>query len=257
MEDLPYQRPGIRLYIFYHDAKMKKRPSILYVEDDLTLSFVTRDNLMMKGYAIDAVDNGKDALEKFNKGSYDLCILDIMLPKMDGYTLAEKIREQNMQIPIIFVTARSSKEDKIHGLRLGADDYITKPFSIEELVLKIEIFLKRKAIQVPDDQTSFREINKRVTWDPVNLVLSIDNHKHILTHREAGLFSFLLKNSETVVKREEILVEIWGHDHFFSSRTLDVFISRLRKHLGDSGIVIDNVYNVGYRLRTSSKDKNL
>ncbi|MBN1198365.1 MAG: response regulator transcription factor [Bacteroidales bacterium] len=230
---------------------MKERPKILYVEDDLTLSFVTRDNLAMKGYAIDAVDNGKEAIERFGKNRYDLCILDIMLPKMDGFTLAEKIREMDVEIPIIFVTARSSKEDKIRGLRLGGDDYITKPYSMEELVLKIEVFLKRRTIQRPDDQTSCKEVNQLVSWDPVNLILTIDSQKHALTHREAELFSFLYKNRDKVVKREDLLIALWGHDHFFFSRSLDVFISRLRKHLRNSGVEIENVYNVGYRLNVS------
>ncbi|MBE0648076.1 MAG: response regulator transcription factor [Bacteroidales bacterium] len=230
---------------------MKVKPKILYVEDDITLSFVTRDNLAMKGYNIDAIDNGKDALDWFKKNRYDLCILDIMLPQMDGFTLAEKIREQDLQVPIIFVTARSAKEDKIHGLTLGGDDYITKPFSIEELVLKIEVFLKRRAIQLPYDNTSYKEVNKRVGWDPVNLILTVDNHKHTLTHKEADLFSFLYKNREKVVKRQDLLIELWGHDHFFSSRSLDVFVSRLRKHLGDCGVILENVYNVGYRLKVS------
>lgn len=230
---------------------MKRRPKILYVEDDLTLSFVTRDNLTIKGYNIDAISNGKDALETFTKNKYDLCILDIMLPKMDGFTLAEKIRELDFQIPIIFVTARSAKEDKIHGLKLGGDDYITKPFSIEELVLKIEVFLKRKSVQLPEDSTSYKEVSQRAGWDPVNLILTVDSQKHTLTHREAELFSCLYKNREKVVKREDLLIELWGHDHFFSSRSLDVFISRLRKHLKGSGVIIENVYNVGYRLSIS------
>lgn len=230
---------------------MKERPKILYVEDDLTLSFVTRDNLTVKGYDIDAVDNGKEALIKFGKNKYDLCILDIMLPKMDGFTLAEKIREANIQVPIIFVTARSAKEDRIHGLRLGGDDYLTKPFSIEELVLKIEVFLKRRSIQIPEETNSFVKVSHRVGWNPVNLLLIVDNKKHKLTHREAELFSFLYNNREKVIKREELLIEIWGHDHFFSSRSLDVFISRLRKHFGNSGVLIENVYNVGYRLKVS------
>ncbi|NQV02739.1 MAG: response regulator transcription factor [Bacteroidia bacterium] len=228
---------------------MRKRPKILYVEDDLTLSFVTKDNLTLKGYNIDAIDNGTEALQKFGKNKYDLCILDIMLPKMDGFTLAEKIRENDLQVPIIFVTARSAKEDKIHGLELGGDDYITKPFSIEELVLKIEVFLKRRTVHLPDEGTAIREVNKLVTWDPVNLFLTVGDQKLTLTHREAELFSFLLKNREKVVKREELLIELWGHDHFFSSRSLDVFVSRLRKHLGNNGVVIENVYNVGYRLK--------
>lgn len=228
---------------------MKTRPKLLYVEDDLTLSFVTRDNLSMIGYDIDPVDNGKDALEMFSKNRYDLCILDIMLPKMDGFTLAEKIREKDLQIPIIFVTARSAKEDRIHGLKLGGDDYITKPFSIEELALKIEVFLKRRTVQLPIEHTGIREINPKVSWDPINLVLTVESRKHVLTHREGELFNLLFKNRDKVVKREELLIELWGHDHFFSSRSLDVFVSRLRKHLGDSGVLIENVYNVGYKLK--------
>ncbi len=230
---------------------MRERPKILYVEDDLTLSFVTRDNLTMNGYDIEAVENGKDALENFMKNKYDLCILDIMLPKMDGFTLAEKIRERDLQVPIIFVTARSAREDKIHGLKLGGDDYITKPFSIEELVLKIEVFLKRRVVHLPEEGSGVKEINQNVTWDHVNLRLTVADQIHTLTHKEAELFSFLVKNCEKLVKREDLLVELWGHDHFFSSRSLDVFVSRLRKHLGDNGVVIENVYNVGYRLMIS------
>lgn len=221
----------------------------MYVEDDLTLAFVTRDNLSLIGYDIDPVDNGKDALQMFRENRYDLCILDIMLPKMDGFTLAEKIREKDLQIPIIFVTARSAKEDRIHGLRLGGDDYITKPFSIEELVLKIEVFLKRRTVQLPIEDKGIREINPKVSWDPLNLVLIVVSRKHVLTHREGELLNFLIKNRDKVVKREDLLIELWGHDHFFSSRSLDVFVSRLRKHLGDSGVIIENVYNVGYKLK--------
>ncbi|MBC8314458.1 MAG: response regulator transcription factor [Bacteroidales bacterium] len=230
---------------------MKKKPRILYVEDDLTLSFVTRDNLTIQGYEIEAVDNGQDALEKTGNSSFDLCILDVMLPKMDGFTLAEKIREHDQQIPIIFVTARSTKDDKIHGLKIGGDDYITKPFSIEELILKIEVFLKRSAVQDPKETNEILTINDEVSWDSSNFLLVAGGRPNKLTHREADLFSFLLKHQGKIVKREELLIGIWGHDHFFSSRSLDVFISRLRKYLGSHGVEIENIYNVGYRFKTS------
>jgi len=230
---------------------MKKKPRILYVEDDLTLSFVTRDNLTLQGYEIEAVDNGHDALEKAVNSSFDLCILDVMLPKMDGFTLAEKIRKRDQQIPIIFVTARSTKDDKIHGLKIGGDDYITKPFSIEELILKIEVFLKRSAVQDPKETNKILAINDAVSWDSSNFLLIAGGHPNKLTQREADLFSFLLKHQGKIVKREELLIGIWGHDHFFSSRSLDVFISRLRKYLGPHGVEIENIYNVGYRLKTS------
>ena len=222
---------------------------IFYVEDDVTLSFVTLDNLRESGYQVDWVDNGDDALTKIAHRSYDLCILDVMLPKTDGFTVARKIREKDAAIPIIFVTARSTKEDKIQGLRLGGDDYITKPFSIEELKLKIEVFLKRRRVEDPDKSRFRGKITENSQWDPDNHELIVGDRKVVLTHREAKLFELMLQHHDSTVKREDILVALWGHDHFFSSRSLDVFISRLRKYLVGSGMTIENLYNVGYRLK--------
>lgn len=236
------------LFYLIHEH-MKPRARILYVEDDLTLSYVTRDNLALHGYRIDAADNGADALQMLRKNQYDLCLLDVMLPKMDGFTLAEKIREQDLQIPIIFLTARSTKEDKIHGLKIGGDDYITKPFSIEELALKIEVFLKRRSIALPETSRLMR-LKDRVIWDPVNMLLITGKREYHLTQREADLFTCLVQHLDQIVKREELLIGLWGHDRFFSSRSLDVFISRLRKYLGNEGLIIENIYNVGYRLKS-------
>jgi len=235
---------------------MKTRARILYVEDDLTLSFVTKDNLQLYGYEVDAVEDGARALEKFQQDHYDLCILDVMLPRLDGFTLAERIRKLDHQVPILFVTARSTKEDKLHGLKLGGDDYLTKPFSMEELVLKIDIFLRRRSVQETKAISSAEEITPEVSWDPVNLMLRVGEETHTLTHREAELLSFLLNNRERVIRREELLIGLWGHDHFFSSRSLDVFISRLRKYLGDHGLTIENVYNVGYRIKITRNQNN-
>lgn len=222
---------------------------ILYVEDDLTLSFVTRDNLEMRGYSVDFCEDGITALEKVSTQSYDICILDVMLPKMDGFTLARKIREFNEAIPIIFLTARSTHEDKIFGLQQGGDDYITKPFSIEELTLKIDIFLKRSKVdfrQEPKDELiSFG----RFTFSPENLRLSSGDIHQNMTHREALLLAYLLKQRGKAVRREDILKAVWGNDHFFSSRSMDVFISRLRKLLkSDPSVRIESIHNVGYRL---------
>jgi two-component system response regulator VicR len=222
---------------------------ILYVEDDLTLSFVTRDNLGMRGYSVDFCEDGIMALEKVTNQLYDICILDVMLPKMDGFTLARRIREFNEEIPIIFLTARSTHEDKIFGLQQGGDDYITKPFSIEELVLKIEVFLKRSKIQ-------FRQETKNelfrfgcFSFSPDNLRLTSGETQQNLTHREAVLLTFLLEHRDKVLRREDILKAVWGNDHFFSSRSMDVFISRLRKRLQSDPLVkIESVHNVGYRL---------
>ncbi len=227
----------------------KNKGRILYVEDDQTLSFVTSDNLMMRGYAVDFCEDGITALEKVTTQSYDICILDVMLPKMDGFTLARNIREFNHEIPIIFLTARSTSEDKIFGLQQGGDDYITKPFSIEELVLKIEIFLKRSKIQLRQEPVSKLFQFGCFSFSSENLRLSSGDAHKDLTHREAVLLAFLLDNHDKVLRREDILNAVWGNDHFFSSRSMDVFISRLRKHLkADPDVKIENVHNVGYRL---------
>lgn len=226
---------------------------ILYVEDDLTLSFLTRDNLERAGYTIDSCDDGLVAFEKIAQGNYDLYILDVMLPKIDGYTLARKIREKNQAVPILFLSAKSTRDDKIYGLQLGADDYITKPFSIEELILKIEVFLKRSNI---DNSRLQKETVTRIgnySFSQSGLQLSNGSTTHSLTHREAELLAYLCSNSGSILKRDEILNKVWGNDHFFSSRSLDVFISRLRKLLReDANVKIENIHNIGYRLNVNS-----
>jgi two-component system, OmpR family, response regulator VicR len=231
---------------------MKKKASLLYVEDDETLSFVTRDNLELRGYEVEHCMDGLIALEKLAIRPYDICILDVMLPKMDGFTLARRIREKNDHIPIIFLTAKSTKEDKIHGLQLGADDYITKPYSIEELVLKIEVFLKRTRIYQPEiSKPDIYSIGKFI-FDPVNQQLTEGEKRTTLTYKEAELLQILAENPNVIIKREILLMKVWGNDHFFSSRSLDVFISRLRKILSpDIMVKIDNIHNVGYRLTIS------
>ena len=229
---------------------MEKKVRILYVEDDMTLSFVTRDNLELKGYIVDFCEDGEKALEMINSQVYDLFILDVMLPRMDGFTLAGKIREQNSEVPILFLTARSTKEDRIHGLQIGADDYITKPFSIEELVLKIEVFLRRSRIVKTDIKQPLIMNLGHYQFDAANQQLTEGNKSHQLTYRECELLKLFTANINQIVKREDILMKIWGNDQFFSSRSLDVFISRLRKLLhSDPSIRIENIHNIGYRLK--------
>ena len=226
-----------------------KKARILYVEDDITLSFLTRDNLERAGYSIDSCDDGIAAYEKINQGNYDLYILDVMLPKIDGYTLARKIREKNEAVPILFLSAKSTLDDKLYGLQLGADDYITKPFSIEELILKIEVFLKRSHI---DSSRSQQEMVFRIgsfTFSQSGQQLTNELVSYPLTHREAELLAFFCNNPGKILKRDDILNQVWGNDHFFSSRSLDVFISRLRKLLQlDPAVKIENIHNIGYRL---------
>jgi DNA-binding response OmpR family regulator len=225
-----------------------EKPKILYVEDDLTLSFVTRDNLEQHGFSIDFCEDGEAALEMFGKNTYNLCILDVMLPKMDGFELARRIRQKNEEIPIIFLTAKSTKEDKIHGLKLGGDDYITKPFSIEELALKVKIFLKRSGIKESSNKEKFFKIGK-YTFDSTNQTLSIEEQSRPLTLRETQILKLFCQNKNSIVKRDDLLMKVWGEDHYFASRSLDVFISRIRKYLSqDQSLSIENIHNVGYKL---------
>jgi DNA-binding response OmpR family regulator len=222
---------------------------ILYAEDDKILAYVTKDNLELEGYEIVHCTEGLEALEVFKKQNFDLCILDVMMPEMDGFTLGSHIRQINEQIPIIFLTAKSLKEDKIKGLKLGGDDYITKPFSIEELILKIEVFLKRKEISAgkKSDNQNFQLGKYR--FDRENLTLQTGEENRQLTQKEADLLHFLAMHKNDVLKRGEILKKIWGQDDYFLGRSLDVFISRLRKYMKDDpSIQIKNIHGVGFKL---------
>jgi len=221
-------------------------PRILYVEDDETLGFVTTDSLTLENFEVDHCIDGENAKKAFKEKAYDLCVIDVMLPKMDGFTLAKYIRSKNTQIPIIFVTAKSMQEDKLKGLKIGADDYITKPFSIEELVLKINIFLKRK--YVSQEAPQILHIGS-FTFDVPNLTLTREGKKTKITQREGELLYELGHQKNKVVKRKTLLERIWGKEDYFLGRSMDVFISRLRKHLSvDKTLQIENVHGVGFRL---------
>lgn len=228
---------------------MKKK--ILYVEDDPNLAFATKDNLEQYDYEIIHAHDGVEALEIFGKEHFDICVLDIMLPRMDGFTLAENIRKSDSQVPILFLTARALQEDKIKGLKLGADDYITKPFSIEELRLRIDVFLRRSK---PDQQpVTVKPDSGKIgnySFDFQKLTLSINSTSQSLTFREAEVLKYLADRPDQVIRRDDLLKAIWGDDDYFMGRSLDVFISRLRKYLSvDPDIRIDNIHGVGFRMR--------
>jgi two-component system, OmpR family, response regulator VicR len=226
---------------------MTAKAKILYVEDDEALSYVTMENLELRGFQVDYAKDGEEALMKSNGNHYDICLLDVMLPKLDGYSLATKIREKDDDVPIIFLTAKSAKEDKIQGLRLGADDYITKPFSIEELVLKIEVFLRRSQKNTGAKTTSTYNIGKYL-FDHAAQILRLGDSITKLTFRENELLLYLVKSEGTVVKRDEILEKIWNDNSYFAGRSLDVFISRMRKYLkNDPSIILENIHGVGFR----------
>ena len=219
---------------------------VLYVEDDLSLNFVTQDQLEKRDYTVVSCVNGIQALEVFKKEVFDLCVLDVMLPEMDGFELAKKIRETNKHIPIIFLTARSMQEDKLEGLSLGADDYITKPFNIEELSLKIQIFLKRKLVN-----NTIKNLYKigDFVLDIKEQKLTIEGLVKKLTIKETKLICMLVQNANTITKRENILINLWGKNDYFLGRSLDVFISKLRKYFrADPTVKIENIRGVGFKL---------
>jgi DNA-binding response OmpR family regulator len=219
---------------------------ILYAEDDETLAFLTKDNLE-NHYDVTHCTDGELCFEAFKKNEFDLCIFDIMMPKMDGFDLAEKVRQHNADIPIIFLSAKTLKEDRIKGLRLGADDYLVKPFSIEELLLKIEIFLKRSHKKTITTENPIYTVGK-YQFDHKNYLVFTDTEKVSLTQREAELLKLFLDNKNVVLKREEILKSLWGNDDYFMGRSLDVFISRLRKILSnEEGITIENLHGIGFK----------
>ncbi len=232
-----------------------KKFKILYAEDDQTLAFLTKDNLEQNGYEVIQCFDGLMAFDKFKEEVFDICIFDIMMPKLDGFELASQIRKINLDVPILFLSAKTLKEDKLKGLRLGADDYLVKPFSIEELILKIEIFLKRSQVYKFNNDISFFELGK-FKFDSANFTLVFKNDKTVLTKRESDLLFYFIKNKNQVLKRETILKALWGDDDYFMGRSLDVFISRLRKILTkDSNISIENLHGIGFRF--SIKTKNL
>jgi DNA-binding response OmpR family regulator len=218
---------------------------ILYAEDDETLAFLTKDNLEMH-YDVTHCTDGEMCLKAFKSEAFDICIFDIMMPKIDGFELAEKIRQLNADVPIIFLSAKTLKEDRIKGLRLGADDYLVKPFSIEELLLKIEIFLKRSQKNTTVENMIYTV--GKYQFDHKNYLVFTDTEKISLTQREAELLKLFLDNKNVVMKREEILKSLWGNDDYFMGRSLDVFISRLRKILADEkGITIENLHGIGFK----------
>ena len=224
---------------------------VFYVEDDATLSFVVKDCLQIAGHDVHHFSKGDEALLAFNKFNYDICILDVMLPNLDGFSLVKAIRDKDVNIPVIFISARVQIQDKLEGLQLGGDDYIFKPFSIEELLLKVNIFLRRNAgsgMQRPVEESLFRV--GHFEFDYNNMLLKSDAETIRLTGREADLLVYFIKHQNKLIKRKDILIALWGKDDYFLGRSLDVFISRLRKFIsGDSSISIENIPRVGFKFR--------
>jgi DNA-binding response OmpR family regulator len=224
---------------------------ILLVEDEIDLGNVVKQYLEIVGFEVDWAKNGKLAFDQLQQlhSSYQLIIIDVSMPVMDGFELANRIFEAGIQIPFLFLTARNEKADRLYGLKIGADDYISKPFDVDELVLRIKNIIRRYAAT----ETPQRPIITRgdVEFNKDSLRLSIKHSNDIiLTPREAELLLYLFEHENKILRRENILVQLWGKNDYFLGRSLDVFISRLRKHLNNSNFIrIENVYGVGFIFR--------
>jgi two-component system OmpR family response regulator len=227
-----------------------KKKNILLAEDDNNLGLLLRNYLKAKKYETSLCVDGKDALEEFTRSPYDLCILDIMMPEMDGLTLAKEIRKINPGIPIIFLTARNQKEDVIEGFITGADDYITKPFSMEELLYRIEAILRRVSepvFHIKEKQYTIGDYS----FDTLKQLLTFRNQTVKLTTKESELLELLCRHKNEILERNFALRAIWIDDNYFNARSMDVYITKLRKYLKkDPSVKILNVHGKGYKLLT-------
>ncbi|MFN8207789.1 MAG: response regulator transcription factor [Bacteroidales bacterium] len=234
---------------------MKGKANILLAEDDKNLGFVLKDFLELSGYTVELCEDGQSALETFLQGFYDLCILDVMMPVKDGFTLAQEIRKKNRMVPIIFLTARSMEEDKIRGFKAGGDDYVTKPFSTEELKLRIEALLKRASFQINQGSGSEHYSIGIFTFDYENQILLSPDGERRLTRKEAELLLLLCQNKNRVLRREFALKTVWGSDDYFMGRSMDVYVTKLRKFLSDDpNVSIVNAHKVGFKLEVKQPE---
>lgn len=226
---------------------MDDKLTILLCEDDENLGMLLREFLMAKGFDVDLLPDGEKGYKAFLKGKYDLCVLDVMMPKKDGFTLAQEIRGVNSEVPIVFLTAKNMKEDVLEGFHLGADDYITKPFSMEELVSRISAILRRVRGKKEKEITMYRIGN--FTFDTQKQTLVIGDVTKKLTTKESELLSLLCSHMNDILERNYALKSIWVDDNYFNARSMDVYITKLRKLLKDDpAIEIINIHGKGYKL---------
>ncbi len=232
---------------------MEERMHILLCEDDENLGMLLREYLQAKGYNADLCPDGEEGYKAFVQQKYDLCVLDVMMPKKDGFTLAQEIRQLNAQVPIIFLTARILKEDVLEGFKIGADDYITKPFSMEELTLRIEAILRRVRGKRNKESTIYKL--GTYVFDTQKQVLTRDDQQTKLTTKESELLALLCLHSNEILQRDYALKTIWIDDNYFNARSMDVYITKLRKLLkDDESVEIINVHGKGYKLIVPEND---
>ena len=226
---------------------MSTKKKILLVEDDVNLGNLLSDSLEIKNYDVVLKRNGEDAFNEFKVNKYDMCIFDVMMPKKDGFTLAKDVRRINATVPIVFLTAKALKEDTIEGLKLGADDYITKPFSMEELTLRMENIFKRLPKAEVSNQNQFKL--GKFDFDNTHRILKSGSSEIKLTTKESELLKMLAVYSDRILEREVALNAVWGSDSYFAGRSMDVYIAKLRKYLKeDPNVEILNIHGTGFKL---------
>jgi DNA-binding response OmpR family regulator len=227
---------------------MTEQIKVLLVEDDPNLGTLLFEYLKVKGYAVEHATDGEEGLKAFNAGKFDFIILDVMMPKMDGFLLAENIRKKNDTVPLLFLTAKTMPEDRLQGFKLGADDYMTKPFSMEELLARMQAILKRSGWSSKDQFEETHALGG-FTFNPKKQVLAINGEEIKLTTKENQLLKMLSANRNEVLARQDALTQVWGDDTYHNGRSMDVYITKLRKHLrADPSLEIINVHGEGFRL---------
>lgn len=226
---------------------MEEKLNILLCEDDENLGMLLREYLQAKGYNADLCPDGEVGYKSFIKNKYDICIFDVMMPKKDGFTLAKEVRAVNSEVPIMFLTAKNLKDDIFEGFKIGADDYVTKPFSMEELTLRMEAILRRVHGKKNREVTLYQI--GRFSFDSKKQILSIDDKSTKLTTKESELLSLLCAHKNEILQRDFALKSIWIDDNYFNARSMDVYITKLRKHLKeDDSVEIINIHGKGYKL---------
>lgn len=225
---------------------MEIKGRILLAEDDDHLRELVKDALEDEDYAVTACSNGQEAIDFFDKNKFDICLLDVMMPVKDGFTVAKKIRQQSDVIPVIFISTKALIEDKIEGYQRGADDYIVKPFNMKELLLKLDVFLRRTKKMFSETSQEYKVGN--ILFSYSDLRLTNDDGTFGLKQKEADLLKFLCEHPNRILKREEILVAVWGKNDYFLGRSMDVFMSKVRKYLKpDPTVVLETIHGMGYR----------
>lgn len=226
---------------------MQPKATILFAEDDKSLAFMIKDALEEEQYKVIHCADGKSAIETFDKNKFDICLLDIMMPNKDGYAVAKKIRQQTDVMPILFLSTKTNEEDRLKGYETGADDYISKPFSIHELIKKIEVFLRRSKKNQARNDIRFSLGNSEFIPDELKIKTPVE--EMTITQKEADLLFYLCEHVGKVLKREDILLQVWGKDDYFLGRSMDVYISKLRKYLkSDPAILLETLHGIGFRL---------